>query len=349
MKLLHPFLLSDLTHSPVHFSSLMKWFLFLTAFTLSAHALELPAVKPHKGTIHRWISLPASFAPWQQVELKARVAGYIEKITVDKGDVVASNQQIIQIDVPELKADLIAHRAEVTAAEIEVKRLHEARAKSPDLILPQSVDDAEAKLAIAKAGMERTNALIELAQIKAPFAGIITDRRVDLGAFAAAGGESLLRLTDVSTLRLQVPVVELETALIKEGQQVEAVVDALQGAVIKGSISRLAGSLDPITRTMLIEADFPNADGKLRPGMFATARLAVEQHDDVWLIPVEALVKEKVNSYVFKHRDGKAMKQAVKPGFNDGVHVEVPDLEGGDVILVPGTTPLIDNQPVEVK
>jgi len=327
----------------------MKSFFLCTLLTTSALALELPVTKPQKGTIHRWISLPASFTPWQQVELKARVAGYIEKISVDKGDVVTAQQPLIQIEVPELKADLIGHRAEVAAAEIEVKRLHEARAKSPDLILPQSVDDAEAKLAIAKAGLERTNALIDLAQIQAPFAGTITDRRVDPGAFAAAGGDTLLQLTDASTLRLQVPVIEIETALLKVGQQVEAKVDALGGAVVKGTITRIAGALDTATRTMLIEADFKNTEGKLRPGLFATARIAVEQHDNATLIPVTGLVKEKANSFVFKHVDGKAVKTAIQPGFNDGVNVEVPDLKADDVILLPGATVLTDKQPVSIQ
>lgn len=327
----------------------MRTFTLILFLAQSAFALELPATKPQKGTIHRWISLPANFAPWQQVALKARVAGYVEKITVDKGDVVTAGQHLIEIEVPELKADLIGHRAEVSAAEIEVKRLHEARAKSPDLILPQAVDDAEAKLAIAKAGMERTNALIDLAQIKAPFAGTITDRRVDPGAFAAAGGDMLLALTDVSTLRLQVPVVEVETGYLKNGLQVEAKVDALSGTVVKGTLSRLTGTLDPGTRTMMIEADFKNEDGKLRPGMFATARIAVEQHDNATIIPVAGLVKEKANSFVFKHVDGKAVKTAVKPGFNDGVNVEVPELKPEEVILLPGTTPLTDKQEVTVK
>lgn len=327
----------------------MKPLLLFTLLTTSALALELPATKPEKGTIHRWITLPASFAPWQQVGLKARVAGYIQKISVDKGDVVAAGQALIEIEVPELQADLIKHRAEVKAAEIEVKRLHEARAKSPDLVLPQSVDDAEARLAIAQAGMGRTNALIDLAQIKAPFAGVITDRRVDPGAFAAAGGDTLLQLTDVSTLRFQVPVIETETAHLKPGQQVEAKVDALNGAVVKGTVTRISGTLDTATRTMLVEADFKNDDGRLRPGMFATARIAVEQHDNATVIPVAGLVKEKANSFVFKQVDGKAIKTAVKTAFNDDVNVEVPELKPEDIILLPGTATITDKQPVTVK
>jgi RND family efflux transporter MFP subunit len=327
----------------------MKLLFLFTLLATSAIALELPATKPQTGTIHRWITLPGEFVPWQQVDLKARVAGYIQKITVDKGDVVTAGQTLIEIEVPELQADLIKHRAEVKAAEIEVKRLHEARAKSPDLILPQDVDDAEAKLAIAQAGMERTNALIDLAQIKAPFAGVITDRRVDLGAFAAAGVGTLLQLTDLSTLRFQVPVIEIETSFLKPGLQVEAKVDALNGAVVKGKLSRLSGQLESATRTMLIEADFKNDEGKLRPGMYASARIAVEQHDNATIIPVAGLVKEKANSFVFKYADGRAVKTAVKLGFNDGVHVEVPELKLDEVILLPGSVVLTDKQEVAVK
>jgi membrane fusion protein (multidrug efflux system) len=83
--------------------------------------------------------------------------------------------------------------------------------------------------------------------------------------------------------------------------------------------------------------------------MFATARIAVEQHDDATIIPIAALVKEKANSFVFKHIDGKAVKTPVKPGFNDGVNVEVPGLELSDIILLPGSTPITDKQDVTVK
>lgn len=328
----------------------MRHLLPLILLASSALALDLPVVQPQKGTIHRWISLPASFAPWQEVALKARVAGYIKKVAVDKGDAVTQGQKLIEIEVPELEADLIRHRAEVNVAGIEVNRLHEARVKSPDLILPQAVDDAEAKLAIAKATLERATTLLAFAQINAPFGGTVSARKVDPGAYSAAGGDTLLQLIDASTLRLQVPVVEMETMFLKPGEQVEARVDALGGATVRSTISRISGALDPATRTMLIEADFKNENGRLRPGMFATARIAVEQHDNALLIPVSGLVKEKAGSFVFKHVGGKAQKTAIKTGFNDGVKVEVLDGVGPeDRILLVGTAAVTDGQAVTVK
>ncbi len=328
----------------------MRTLLFL-AFTTFAGALELPTAKPTTGTIHRWVSLPSTLAPWQQATLHAKVTGYIASITVDKGDAVKAGQVLATLEVPELQADIAKAKAEATAAQVEVKRLHEARAKSPDLVLPQAVDDAEAKLAIAKASLERVETLIQFATIKAPFDGIITARHADPGSLATANTSKLLEVTDLSTLRLQIPVTELESGLVTVGKPVKAQIDALgaAGTPVEASISRIAYALDPATRTMLAEADLKNAELKLRPGMYAMTKIAVEKHDNATLIPVAALVMEKTNAFVFKHADGKAMKTAVKIGFNDGTNVEVPELKADDVLLVPGTVTLTDKQAVTAK
>lgn len=332
-----------------HSSFWFRHLLFPLLLAQSAVALELPATKPTTGLIHRWVTLPATLAPWQQATLYAKVTGYVDKITVDKGDAVKSGQVLAQIEVPEVQADLVKAKAEVTAADIEVKRLHEARKKSPDLVLPQTVDDAEAKLSIAKAGLERVETLLAFAQIKAPFDGIITMRSVDTGALVNAGTSQVFQIVDASTIRLQIPVTEMESALVQNGKPVKAQIDAIGPTPIEATISRIAYALDPTTRTMLAEADLKNADLKLRPGMYASAKIAVEKHEKATLIPVAGLVMEKTNAFVFKHVDGKAIKTAVKIGFNDGTNVEVPELKPEDVILLPGTTLLTDKQPVTIK
>jgi membrane fusion protein (multidrug efflux system) len=293
--------------------------------------------------------MPATLAPWQQATLYAKVTGYIAKINVDIGDAVKAGQVLAKLEVPELQADIAKSKAEVTSASIEVKRLHEARAKSPDLVLPQAVDDAEAKLAIAKAGLEHSETQIQFATLEAPFDGLITARFADLGSLATASTTKLLEVTDCSTLRLQIPVTELEAGLATVGKPVKAQIDAFGPTPIEASISRIAYVLDPVTRTMLAEADIKNPDLKLRPGMYAMAKIAVEKHEGATLIPVAALVMEKTNTFVFKHMDDKAMKTAVKIGFNDGVNVEVPELKANDVLLVPGTVTLTDKQAVTVK
>jgi RND family efflux transporter MFP subunit len=320
--------------------------LLFAGLNYAADTPELEVVKPNLGTIHRWVTLPGSLEPWQHVDLKARVDGYVKKVNVDVGDRVEAGQVLVEIEVPELEADLIRHLATVSASEIEVKRLREARQKSPHLILPQALDDAEAAYKIATANRDQALTLLEFAQIKAPFAGIITTRLVDPGAFAAKGEGILLALVDNRKIRLHVPVVEMEAGRLRVGQPVEGRIDALQGFVVRGVISRISPSLNLQTRSLAIQADLVNEDGKLLPGMYAKARVAVEQHDNAILLPVQALMKEKTNFFVFKLVEGKAIKTPVSPGFNDGINVEIPGLSAHEHFLIPGTTPLTDGQMV---
>lgn len=329
---------------------MLRNILLVLGFTaLPVLGLELPVVRPVSGTIHRWVALPSTLAAYQQVQLNARVAGYVKSVAVDKGDVVKAGQTLAIIEVPELEADLLKTKSEQDAAGIELKRLREARAKSPDLVLPQTVDNAEARYAAAKASVDRSETLLEFAQIKAPFDGIVTARSVDHGAFVSAATGALLRVVDSSKIRCQIPVTEMETPLVKVGKPVKVNVDALVGQTFEAKLTRVSGALDLPSRTMLVEADMENAAGKLLPGMSATAKIGVETHEKATLIPVGALVMEKTSAFVFKHVGGKAVKTPVKLGFNDGVMVEVPELKSEDALLVAGTTTLVDGQEVKEK
>jgi membrane fusion protein (multidrug efflux system) len=317
-----------------------------SCLSLAAEPSPIPTTNPSTGTILRWISLPATLAPWQQAALHAKVTGYVKSISVDQGDSVKSGQLLALIEVPELEADLAAHKAEVSAAQSESDRLLAARKKSPDLTLPQSIDNAKARLALAQSSLARSETLLRFAEIRAPFDGIISSRMVDQGALVSAGSTQMFHLVDSSTIRLQIPITELETPLVHKGIPVKATISALPSQPLDASISRTAHSLDPATRTMLAQADLPNPTLSLRPGMFATARIGVEKHDNATLIPVAGLVMEKSNAFVFRLINGKAVKTAVTPGFNDGTHAEIPSLKPDDVILLPGTTLLTDGQPI---
>jgi membrane fusion protein (multidrug efflux system) len=328
---------------------LRTWILSVSVAASPAFGLELPSAHPTTGTVHRWVSLPATMAAFQQVTLQARVAGYVKSVSVDKGDEVKAGQTLAVIEVPEIESDLIKVTAEQDAAAIELKRLREARAKSPDLVLPQTVDNAEARFTAAKAGVDRCQTLLDFAQIKAPFAGTITARSVDPGAYVAVGGSPLLRLVDSGKLRCQIPVTEMETPLARVGKPVKISVDALPGQSFEASVTRISQALDLQTRTMLIEADLENAGAKILAGMSATAKIGVERHEQAVLIPTAALVMEKTNAFVFKHQGGKAVKTQVKLGFNDGTNVEVPELKPDDVLLVVGTAPVADGQEVKIK
>jgi membrane fusion protein (multidrug efflux system) len=126
-------------------------------------------------------------------------------------------------------------------------------------------------------------------------------------------------------------------------------VEGLAGKTFEAKVSRLGYALDEATRTMIVEADVPNADLTLRPGMYATVKVGVEKKTGVLLVPVEAVVMEKTNAFVFTNADGKAKKTAVKLGFNDGAKAEIlSGVTAAEPVLLVGKTPVTDGQPIKI-
>lgn len=353
--------MTDLMHTR---SRLLNYWLLLAALApqaaLPAEApkpVEVKVTRPVRGAIVRYVSLPGSIRAHQQATLCAKVPGYLKSIAVDKGDKVQAGQALGEIEVPELLADLAKYKAELKVAEIESTRLTAAREKAPDLVTPQSVDDARGKVEIARAKLERTETLLRYARITAPFSGVVTARFVDPGAFipAATGGSAaqtaaLVTIADFNTVRAQVAVPEVEAALVREGQRVKVSVEALPGKTFEAKVSRQSYALDDASKTMLVEADLPNPDLALRPGMHATIKVGVETHTDALLIPAESLVMEKVNAFAFVADGGKAKKTAIKIGFNDGFKVEVlSGLTGSEAVILTGKVTLTDGAAVSAK
>ncbi len=313
-------------------------------------SVEFKVTRPARGEIIRYVTLPGSLRANQQATLYAKVPGYLKSLAVDKGDTVRAGQSLGEIEVPELLADLARHKAEVRVAEADLKRLSAARDKAPELVTPQSVDDARGKLEIAAASLERTETLLRYAKLTAPFAGVVTARFVDPGAFipaatsgSAAQTAAVVTIMDFSTVRAQVAVPEVDAALVREGQPVKVSPEGLPGKIFSGQVSRHSFALDEATRTLMVEADLPNPDQTLRPGMYAIVRVGVEKHTDALTIPVEALVMEKANAFAFVADGGKAKKTALKIGFNDGAKVEVLDgVKGDESVVLVGKVALTD-------
>ena len=331
-----------------------RFFLFslllAPAFAVAAAApLELPIVKPERGDIYRWVALPGVLAPYRQVQLSARISGYVKQVKVDRGDVVKAGQVLVVIEVPDLEWDLLKMQGELNAAEVEVKRLHEARAKSPDLVLAQTVDNAEARVSGAQASVDRCRVQLEFAQIKAPFDGQITSRFVDEGAFVAAGSGTLLRLVENQKLRCQIPVTEMEAPLVVLGKPVRIVPDAMAGKVFETTVARASGLMEQSSRTMMVEADVVPATAPLIAGMSVTAKIGVEKHADVLRVPAAAVLVEKSGPSVFRFADGRALKTPVKVGFSDGSFFEVPELKGDEALILFGTAALNDGQAVSAR
>lgn len=336
------------------FLSLGATLLFAATASGAQPAPEVQVTSPRRGDINRFVTLPGSVRANQQVTLHAKVAGYLKSIKVDKGDTVKAGQLLAEIELPELQAERARHDADLKLAKSDADRLKAAQGKAPDLITPQAADTVNAKLAQAQAARGQNEAMLRYGRITAPFGGVVTMRFVDPGAFVPAATASanpaaaaIVSLADYSVVRAVVAVPEIEAARVVVGQPVVLTTEALPGRTFKGTVSRHTGALDERTRTLQVEADFPNAEGVLRPGMYANVKVGVELHQGALLVPAAALVREKAAGFLFTLVEGKATRVPVKYGFNDGASVEILDgITENARVLIPGKVALVTGQAV---
>lgn len=321
-------------------------------------AVAVKTTLPHRGEIARTVTLPTfRVLAYQEATLYAKVSGYLKTMNVDKGDSVTNGQLLAEIEVPELQADEIQFQSETGIAQTNYERMAEARQKSPDLIVPQTVDDLRGQWEVAKAKLQRTQTLLQFARISAPFSGTITARFVDPGAFIPAAttgnpGQSvgLATLMDFSRVRVQVYVPESEVPFIHNGVPVKLTVEELPSKSFAGKVTRFAYALDQATKTMLTEIELSNPSGELRPGMYASAQIEVERKKDALLLPAQAVSIEKTGSFIFLVSEGKAKKTPVHIGFNDGTNIEIASpLRPDQPVAIIGKQPLSDGQPITVS
>jgi RND family efflux transporter MFP subunit len=288
-----------------------------------------------RQTVSSTTTMAGEFLPMQEVELHAKVTGYIRKINVDIGDRVRTGQVIAVLEVPELNAQVAGADAGVRHSQDEIQRAqHElSRAKAahdalhaaalrlqqaskarPGLIAQQELDDANAKdlaseaqvegarsalsaaqqqLDMSKATHSQVSAMQDYSRIIAPFDGVVTWRYADTGALVQAGtssssGVPVVKLAQVNTLRLRIPVPEQIKPYVHVGSVADVRVQAT-GEEFTGKVARLTDSLDRSTRTMQVEIEVPNDDHHLAPGMYANVRLEVQNHPNALTVPVRAL------------------------------------------------------------
>ncbi|ABF40701.1 secretion protein HlyD [Candidatus Koribacter versatilis Ellin345] len=335
-----------------------------------------------KQPIGNSISVAGEFLPYQEVEIHAKVAGYIRHIGVDIGDRVHTGQELAVLEVPELTAQVEGANAgikrsqqEITrtkhqeaqaeadhqalhAAAIRLKQASEAR---PGLIAEQELDDANAKdraseaqveaakaavaaseqgLDVSRASKSQVSAMSDYSRITAPFDGVVTWRYSDTGALVQAGTSSssaqpVVKLAEVRTLRLRIPVPESVVPSIHQGQTADVVVSATSEH-FTGRVARYTDSLDRATRTMQVEIDVPNPQYKLSSGMYAQVTLHTDQIADALSIPVLAVHRsgDKASVLVVNSSD-RIEERAIAIGIEEPNFVQVlTGLKEGERVVV---------------
>ncbi|WP_435010719.1 efflux RND transporter periplasmic adaptor subunit [Tundrisphaera lichenicola] len=211
---------------------------------------------------------------------------------------------------------------------------------------------AEAGVAVARADAARVEALRGYTRILAPFDGVVTLRNVDVGHLTAPGAQGdplfVVARSDLVTVVVSVP--EMFAPAVEVGDPVTIRFQALPGKPIEGHVTRSAYALDPKSRTLRVEIDLPNPDGRLHPGLYAYASIVAEEHADVLTVPASAIVREGEKSTCVVIRGGLARRQLVEVGLGDGTSVEVTSGLGGDDLIVKANGgSIVDGQSVETS
>lgn len=279
--------------------------------------VDVVAAQPAKAG--QDLVLPGETAAWFETTIYARVNGYVAKWLVDIGDRVKKGQVLATIETPELDAEFAAARAQLKTSEAQVKA-REAEAEfskttndrwrdSPKGVVSEQEREskkadyesakarlyqADAQVNMDKSKVDQYSALTEFRQVKAPFDGTITERKIDVGNLVTAGSGStttpLYRMAQTDPLRVFVEVPQSAAGeLMNAGVPAEIRATGAVGGVFSGKIARSAESLNAQARTMRVEVDMPNATHALVPGMYVNVAFKLPSRGSVE-VPAAALI-----------------------------------------------------------
>jgi RND family efflux transporter MFP subunit len=336
---------------------------------------RVDVIKVARASTMSELELPGNIEAVTEAPILARADGYLERRMVDIGDRVQAGQPVAAIAAPELDeqvrqlkaalqqsregldqalANLEQGKSNMELARITADRWSRVVARggvskqendqyqaqyqaqvSGVQSLEKAVAAQRSNVAQAEANVAHIDEVQGYRLVKAPFAGVITLRNVDVGALVSAGSTMLFRIAQTGTLRTFVNVPQTNASSIRTGQGAHLKVSNLPGREFTGTVARTANALDPTSRTMLVEIQVPNADGALLPGMYARVQLNDARTYAPVVIPGDSLQVGADGTKVALLRPDRTVHfQRVEVGRDYGDKLEVlSGLSEGDTII----------------
>ncbi len=278
-----------------------------------------------REALGRDIPISGSVRPLLAATLRAKVPAEVARVGAQEGDRVAAGQALVVLDTADLKARAEAQQATVAEmrARLDLARKNQSnnRALLEKSFISQNAYDgvintvqvAEANLRSADAQAAIAGRALGDAQIRAPFAGIVAKRWVNVGDKVSAD-MPVVHLMDLSRMELEAQVPVSEIAYVKVGQELAFRVDGFVGRPFTGRVERVNPSAEAGSRSISIFVTIPNADGALRGGMFASGSLSARAGTEVDVIPLSALLEEGGQNFVYVVKEGKVERRSVIVG-----------------------------------
>lgn len=272
----------------------------------------------------------------QGVNVSGSEAGTVTDILFDSGDHVAVGQELVRLDTSKEKADLEATEAQIPAALADLKR---KRQLVKERVVSQSdLDDAQARYDELTAQSISLKATIGRRTIRAPFAGMLGIRKVNRGQYLQPGDE-IVSLQDLSVMRMRFLIGQKDFAKVRIGQEIEARFDAYPGDVFKGRISAIEPSVKFQSGIIPIQAEIPNSDMRLLPGMYASLDVLLPESNRRVVVPQSAVTFNLYGetAYVVDPQSMIVQQVTVRTGARRGNLVVIESgMTPGQLVVVAG-------------
>jgi RND family efflux transporter MFP subunit len=265
------------------------------------------------------VEVTGQVMPIFQAVLSSRIQGTIDQLLVREGTQVVKGQTLIQLDNRDVRAELARAEAEVENAEAHLDRMKTLHAQ--DAVSKQEMENATRTYKVAEANHKAVLAQLSYTVVKAPFDGVITEKKVEAGELASPG-QPLLKMENPRQLRLEATVAEGDLKSVSRGDKIPVTIDALQGRALAGIVGQILPAGDPYTHTFTVKVDLPPAPG-LKSGMFGRFQLDKGTTRTI-LVPDTAVVERGELTSVFAvGSDRIARLRWVKAGRRFDKQVEI--------------------------
>lgn len=332
--------------------------------TLQAAIPIVNVAHPRPGDRAQELVLPGNTQAFIDSPIYARTNGYLKQWYVDIGARVNKGQLLAEIETPELDQQLRQASADLATAEANLNLSQITAARDENLLKTHSVSTQERDNAVNgaaanqatvqsnQANVARLEQLQSYEKVYAPFDGIITARETDIGALIDAGANApkeLFHIASINKLRVYVAVPEVYSTAARSGAPADLTLDEFPGETFHGTLVRNSDSIDPASRTLLVEVDVENAGGRLKPGAYVQVHLKMPEGTRSLVVPANALLFRRAGLQVGVVRDGKAQLVRVTPGHDYGDSMEIlAGLQPTDDVILSPSDSLTSGTPVQI-
>jgi RND family efflux transporter MFP subunit len=304
-----------------------------------------------ENPLSSYVKLPGQLKPFEEVNIYAKVNGFVQAVLADRGTRVRKGQVLVRLVAPEMESQVqmatskyVQAQENAIASKEKYRRLKEA-AKEEGAVAPLDLDNAlahmkadDAIVMAERSNVDVMNNVKSYLTITAPFDGVITQRNISAGALVGPGSKSndqpMLVLQHLQKLRLEVYVPEAYVDQVDLKRPVHFVFNSMPEKIQEASISRSANALTNL-RSEAIEIDIQNNNQELKPGMYAEVKVPLLSAAKSLLIPNNAIIRSTERQYVITVKNGKASFTDIKEGLKTKDSTEVfGALTGGDEILL---------------